>query len=365
VRDIAAGRELDEAAVRAAIDQAPLSAEQALAAKLIDRIEFPDEFRARAEQAGDGEARQVALASYARGVERRAIRGSKIAVVFALGAIVRGSGGVEPFSGELFLGSGALSRTLSELADDASVDAVVLRVDSPGGSALASDLILREVERLKEKKPVVVSMSDVAASGGYYIAAKATKIVAEEATLTGSIGVVSGKLATGRFQEELLGITHDPIVRGANAGLFSTLAPFDPAQEVVMRRRIDDIYRRFLGHVADGRGLEPAAVEQVAAGRVWTGAEAKARGLVDEIGGFDRALELAREAAGLDDGDDVGLDFYPKPETFWSWLSARRGGRLDDGALVRRFVAAALSRLPRPRAELELDAAYVALSRID
>jgi protease-4 len=363
VRDIAAGRSLDAAAVRAAIDDAPLSAERALAGKLVDHLEFPDEFRARLENT-DGGDHQVSLADYARGVERRASAGGAVAVVFAQGAIVRGGGGVEPFSGELFLGAGELSRTLVELGEDESVAAVVLRVDSPGGSALASDLILREVARLKEKKPVVVSMSDVAASGGYYIAAKADKIVAEEATLTGSIGVVSGKLATGRFQEELLGVTHDPLRRGANAGLYSTLAPFDETQTAVMRRRIDDIYRRFLDHVATGRGLEPAAVLEVAEGRVWTGADARARGLVDELGGIDRAVELAREAAGLPADATPALDFYPKPATFWDWLAEQRSDRRQGAALAEHlFRAAAL--LPRPLLELELDPGFRALSRID
>ncbi len=173
---------------------------------------------------------------------------------------MRGAGGVEPWGGERYLGSDdARRRRSSGSSEDDDVRAVVLRIDSPGGSALASDLILRRVELLAAEKPVVVSMSDLAASGGYYIAAKATRIVAEPGTLTGSIGVVSGKLATGRFQEELLGATHDPLQRGAHAGLYSPLVPFDDAQRALLGRRIDDVYGLFLDHVASGRKLERAA----------------------------------------------------------------------------------------------------------
>jgi protease-4 len=369
VRDIAASRKLEPEAIRAAIDRAPLLPAEALEAGLVDLVEYPDEFRERMEKAR-GSGKSVALADYARAVEARSPSGRRIAVVFAVGAIVRGAGGTEPFSGEVMLGSRSLARTLDDLADDDSVVAVVLRVDSPGGSALASDLILREVERLKKKKPVIVSMSDVAASGGYYIAAKATKIVAEEATITGSIGVVSGKLATGRFQEELLGITHDPLRRGGNAGLYSTLAPFDERELALMRRRIDDIYVRFLDHVAAGRGLDRAAVDAVAQGRVWTGTDAREHRLVDELGGFDRAIELARDAAGVAPEATLGLAYFPRPDSLWDWLQSRRAARLDAAALSGEFLrtVAGLPAAPlprRPAAELVLDPAYAALSRLE
>ncbi len=164
---------------------------------------------------------RVAFLDYARDSSSRLPGGRRVAVLFAQGAIVRGDSGSDPFASERLLGSADMATELRDLAEDDAVVAVVLRIDSPGGSALASDLILREVELLAAEKPLVVSMSDVAASGGYYIAARASRIVAEPATITGSIGVVTGKLATGRFQEELLGITHDPLQRGANADLYS------------------------------------------------------------------------------------------------------------------------------------------------
>ncbi len=249
--------------------------------------------------AASRDAQQVAFLDYARDSAPRLPRGRRIAVLFAQGAIVRGGGGSDPFASERLLGSADMATELRALAEDDSVVAVVLRIDSPGGSALASDLILREVDLLGAEKPLVVSMSDVAASGGYYIAARASRIVAEPATITGSIGVVTGKLATGRFQEELLGVTHDPLQRGANADLYTSLKPFDERQTALMRRRVDEIYGRFLDHVVAGRKLDRTAVEAVAGGRVWTGADALAVGLVDELGGLDRAIALAREAADI------------------------------------------------------------------
>ena len=366
VRDIAHERNVEESTVRAWVDRAPLSAAEALELGLIDRIEYPDQFRDRLEEEL-GTAR-LTLADYAGSVDRRSVGGKKIAVLYALGTIRRGGGGSDPFSDETALGSTVFSRRLKALAEDDSVAAVVLRIDSPGGSALASDLILREVERLKEKKPVVVSMSDVAASGGYYIAAKATRIVAEEATITGSIGVVSGKFASGRFQKELLGITYDPLHRGENAELYSTLRPFDERQLAVMRRRIDDVYARFLDHVAAGRGLNRDEVEAVAAGRVWTGADALEHHLVDELGGLDRAIELAREAAGIDAQSTLGIVYLPKPTSFWDWLrnqprdglTAALGARLGEprGVLLRR----AMELLEPTPGELVLDPRFLSLA---
>ncbi len=310
VGDVAADRDLDPAAVRDLIDEAPLDGDAALAAGLVDALEFPDEFEARLEELVGEEPDRIGPRDYAGRGPRR---GRRLAVVFAQGTIVRGKGGVDPWSQRIYLGTDELQRVMRRLADDSGIAAVVLRVDSPGGSALASDLMLREIERLQEVKPVVVSMSDLAASGGYYIAAKAESIVAEPATLTGSIGVVAGKLVTRRFEEELLGMTHDPLQRGANAGIFTSTEAFTPAQQAHFQELIESTYERFVGHVADGREMAASEVEAVAGGRIWTGERAAGLGLVDEIGGLDRALELARAAAGLDTGEG-GYEYFPKPK---------------------------------------------------
>ncbi|MGH9360872.1 MAG: S49 family peptidase, partial [Thermoanaerobaculia bacterium] len=268
VAGIAAARRFPEAEVRRLIDEAPYDAPAALRRKLVDALAYPDQFRDRIEERAGGEPRLVRLQDYRGG--GRPFAAKTVAVVFALGTIVRGKGGMEPWTQEVFLGSESLAEILSDLAEDDGIHAVVLRVDSPGGSALASDLILRQVELLAREKPVVVSMSDVAASGGYYIAAKAHKIVAEPATLTGSIGVYGGKFVTRRLQEEHLGVTHDTLKRGANADIYTSLAPFTAAQQARVDGLMRRVYDTFVGHVARGRKLSPRDVEAVAQGRVWT-----------------------------------------------------------------------------------------------
>jgi protease-4 len=380
VDGIATARESDAATVRAWVDAAPVSSSDALEKGLVDELAYPDEFRDSLDELGEGageEAQRIDFLDYARGAGRHTGGGERVAVLFAQGAIVRGGSGSDSFASEAFLGSDDMASELRALAEDDSVVAVVLRIDSPGGSALASDLILREVEQLRSRKPVVASMSDVAASGGYYIAARATRIVAEPATITGSIGVVTGKLATGRFQEELLGVTHDPLQRGANADLYSSLKPFDERQTAVLRGRVSEIYGRFLDHVSEGRELSRAAVEAVAEGRVWTGADALAVGLVDELGGIDRAIALAREAAKVPESARLPLVFLPKPPSFWELFSAEDGpglearllalvearltGQLAD-RLGARYGAALPPPVPRPRLELEIDGGWLALA---
>lgn len=359
VDDIAARRGVDAATVHAWIDRAPHPAEDALALGLVDALAFPDQFRDTLDAWGEGDARRVELLDYARGAAVGSPTGAKIAVVYALGSIHRGGSGTEPFTGDPVIGSDDLAALLDDLAEDDAVAAVVLRIDSPGGSALASDLILRAVDQLRAEKPVIASFSDVAASGGYYIASRASKIVAEATTLTGSIGVVTGKLATGRFQAELLGVTHDPLRRGANADLYAGLAPFAGEQRAIMQRRLDAVYARFLDHVAAGRGLERAAVEAVAAGRVWSGADAQARGLVDELGGLERAIALAASAAGLPEGSTPGIVYLPHRTSFWGWLRSRRPQRLDAATLA----AGLAGTLAREPLELELPPRWRALTQ--
>lgn len=319
VTTIAEDRELEVEAVRNLIDRAPLTADEALQEGLVDSLGYPDEYEAGLSELSSEEPRLVPLSDYAP--PSRPLTGSRVAVVFAQGTIVRGSNGTDPWSQQRYAGSESLGAILRELAEDPDVSAVVLRVDSPGGSALASDLMLREVIRLAERKPVVVSMSDVAASGGYYIASKATGIVAEPATITGSIGVIGGKFVLRRFQEDLLGITHDTLARGANADFFSTLDHFSPEQAELYERLMRRIYDVFVGHVADGREMTREAVDAVAQGRIWTGRQALDLGLVDQLGGLDVALDLARREAGLEAGEATAIDFYPRPPSLMDFFS--------------------------------------------
>jgi len=307
------------------IDGAPFSAEEAVTRGLVDQLSYPDQFRAHLKKRVGREPAYLAIEDYHPG---QPLAGKHIAVVFALGTIVRGSGGSAPLTEEVFLGSDEMASLLRNMAEDESVSAVVLRIDSPGGSALASDLILREVEKLQQKKPVVVSMSDTAASGGYYIAAKASKIVAEPATLTGSIGVYGGKFVTRRFEEEILGFGHDAQKRGANADIYSSLQSASPQQVSRLQQLMERTYSTFITHVAAGRRLNRRAVEGVAGGRVWTGAAAKKIGLVDELGGLDKAVEIARHEAGIGSRETVAVDFYPPPPSWLDLLFAKREPRL-------------------------------------
>ena len=319
VTAIAEDRDLTVETVRDLIDRAPFTADEALQEGLVDSLGYPDEYEDSLSELFSEEPRLVALSDYAPpGIPLAA---SRVAVVFTQGTIVRGSNGTDPWSQQRFAGSETLGAILRELADDPGVPAVILRVDSPGGSALASDLMLREVIRLAERKPLVVSMSDVAASGGYYIASMATGIVAEPTTITGSIGVVGGKFVLRRFQEDLLGITHDTLARGANADFFSSLDHFSPEQAQHYERLMGRIYDAFVGHVAEGREMTRAAVEAVAQGRIWTGRQALENGLVDQLGGLDVALDLARQQAGLETGESLAIDFYPRPPSLMDFLS--------------------------------------------
>lgn len=356
VDGIAEGRRLPPAEVRRLIDGAPYGAGEALRLRLVDGLAYPDQFRDRIERRAGGEPRLVRLQEHVG--RRPRLRAPTIAVVFALGTIVRGHGGMEPWTQEVFLGSETLSELLADLAEDDGVAAVVLRVDSPGGSALASDLILRDLELLAAEKPLVVSMSDVAASGGYYIAAKAHKIVAEPATLTGSIGVFGGKLVTRGFQEEHLGITHDPLKRGENADIYTTLTPFSAMQQARVDALMRRIYDTFLTHVARGRKLSRRDVEAVAQGRVWTGEDARRLRLVDELGGFDRAIELAQEAAAIAPTVEVRLAFYPKPPSWLELLFTEEEEPLLPAALVQ--LVRALHQTPAGALEIPREIARLA-----
>ncbi|HEY0554806.1 MAG TPA: signal peptide peptidase SppA [Thermoanaerobaculia bacterium] len=325
VSAVAEARHKSEPEVRALIDGAPYSADEALARGLVDRLAYPDEFKDRLEKRVGHKPAYVDIEDYR---PRPVLAGKRVAVVFALGTIVRGGGGSAPWTEESYLGSDELATVLRDVGKDRSIAAVVLRIDSPGGSALASDFMLREIERLKAKKPVVVSMSDEAASGGYYIAAKANKIVAEPATLTGSIGIFGGKFVTRRFEEEILGLGHDTQKRGANADIYSTLQPYTPQQEARIQQLMDHTYQAFVGHVAAGRRMSRSAVLAIAGGRVWTGAAAQKIGLVDELGGLDRAVEIARQQARIGAGETVGLDFYPSPPSWLDLFMEKRQPRL-------------------------------------
>ena len=334
VADIAVDRELSDSRIRQLIDGAPYAAQQALELELVDRLAYRDQFEQSLNDSLGEDWQWLELEEYA--AQHRLGGQSKVAIAFAQGTIVRGRGGIDPWTSDRYVGADGFGQVVEELIDDDSIAAVVLRVDSPGGSALASDLILRQVERLAEVKPVVVSMSGLAASGGYYISSKAQFIVAESTTLTGSIGVIAGRLVTGRFQRELLGLSHDTLKRGANADYFSSVEPFNPTQHERFREMMTGVYDTFIDHVATGRGMDREAVDAVAQGRVWSGQSALEHGLVDQLGGFDTALAAVADSLAID-VEDLELVLYPRPPTLWDYLSGEAASGLLMAWLESRF----------------------------
>jgi len=319
VADVATDRKLSPAQVRAAIDRALFTADSAREAHLVDEVSSFSGFRdARLAESGWRHERWQDKSDTGLGQVMRFLgmgwarpMGSRIAVVYAVGNIVDGKGeGILGARGEI--ASGTLVPALRALGRDDGVEAVVLRIDSPGGSALASELIAEAVAEVKSRKPVVVSMGSVAASGGYYIAAGANKIFAQDNTLTGSIGVVGGKLVFGQTMARY-GVRAYPMSRGKNAHLFSILEPWTGQERAAVLATMEKVYEVFVDRVAAGRKLSREQVLAVAQGRVWTGAVASSNGLVDAIGGLDAALAEARQLAGV--GVDTAVEIYPPEPT--------------------------------------------------
>jgi protease-4 len=306
---IAEDRDLDRVVVQDIIDRAPLYGEEAVEAGLIDRIAHRDEAYETAK--GDGKGFMF-LDEYLKRAGRPHRRGSRIALVYGTGSITRGSSGFDPMTRGSAFGADDVAQGFREARDDRKVKAIVFRVDSPGGSAMGSEVVHRELLRAREAgKPVVVSMGSVAGSGGYYVSAPADRIVAQPATVTGSIGVVFGKLATGDAWRRI-GISWSELSIGRNAGFNSPIKAYSESERQRLEAGLDAIYEGFKGHVAEGRSMNLEQVEEVAKGRVWTGAEAKEIGLVDELGGLDRAIELARELAQIEEDAPLSVQVYPK-----------------------------------------------------
>ena len=331
VRGIAEGRRKTDADVRALLDEGPFTADDALRAGLVDELAYQDELEARVPELRDSleEERRVLIRDYQRvrpsalGIRTRA----RIAVLYAEGTIVSGESGFDPLNGSV-IGSDTFVRHLRSIREDDSIAAIVLRVNSPGGSAVASDVIWRELMLTRERepsRPLVTSMSDLAASGGYYLAMAGQSIVAQPGTLTGSIGIYAGKMALGGAAAKL-GITSEAVTSGANADIYSPFAPFTPAQREKVEAFMQTFYDGFVDKAAAARGATSAQIHAVAQGRVWTGEQARDRGLVDALGGLDLAVAMAKELAGIPAGEDVELVVYPPRRTLYEALAQQMGG---------------------------------------
>jgi len=329
IAGIAEGRHRVPADVRALVDHGPYLPEDAVRAGLVDDLAYEDEIddkvalgRGRTTTLRQHEYRNVGLGSLGLG------RGPKIAVIYATGIITSGASNFDSPSGQV-VGSDTMVEYLRKARADNSIRAIVLRIDSPGGSAVASDVIWREIMLTRERKPVIASMSDVAASGGYYIAMPAHAIVAQPATLTGSIGVVLVRFVIDGTLDKL-GVNLETVKQGKYADLFSPVRPFTPEE----RKKVGDLmqatYDAFVEKAAAGRNTTPERIDAIAQGRVWTGRQAKELGLVDELGGLDRALALAKERAKIAAGSDVELVVFPPKRSIFEVLR----GRTDSAAAL-------------------------------
>ena len=338
VRGVAEGRKKKIEDVRALVDEGPFLAEQALRAGLVDVLAYEDQLDDQGAVSKQGTVEGDVYGRIRRSVSVR--NAPRIAVVYIAGVINSGDSGFDPLNGDI-TGSARLVRAIRAARADNNVRAIVLRIDSPGGSSIASDVIWRELAVTRDEKParpLVASMSDLAASGGYYVAVAAPTIVAQPATLTGSIGIYGGKFVTGGTYEKL-GAHIEAITIGRNAGMESPQRPFTESERAKVKEEMRSFYQGFVRKVAASRKMSEGNVERLAEGRVWTGAQARQHGLVDALGGLDRAIALAKEKAGIPADTEVEVVNYPPRKSLAELLVERLTGSGSDGEAQAMFSA--------------------------
>jgi protease-4 len=338
VEHIAAGRSKSADEVRAIVDQGPFTATQAQKAGLVDAQRFEDEMWSDLkEKLHSGDPHHVALDDYLKVTpESVGLQGkSKIAMLVAQGDIVRGGPG-DNGADESDLTSNGFDKLVRSVRNDSSIKGVVLRIDSPGGEVVASDDMWRELNLLSKKKPVVISMSDVAASGGYFMAMTGDPIVAYPQTETGSIGVVFGKPDLHGLYDKL-GVTKDAIERGKHAGIDSDYTELTPEERQMLRSGIDESYRDFVGKVAAARHRKFEEIEPLAQGRVWLGSQAKGNGLVDELGGLDTAIDMVKSKAKIPASEHVTVVMYPGRRSILDMLLHRSTDDALESKLTQTF----------------------------
>jgi protease-4 len=334
VSGIAESRQLTEEEVRALVDDGPFFGGAALEVGLVDGLAYRDEVYDEIRERAGERARLLYVSRYLERAGRPNTRGETIALIQGHGTIIRGNSAYSLLDGSVYMGAESISRAFRAAIDDRRVQAIVFRVDSPGGSPVASDTIWQQTLRAQEAgKPVIVSMGNYAGSGGYYVAMSADKIVAQPGTITGSIGVFAGKLVTEGFWEKL-GITWDEVHTSANTTFFSTIRGFDEEQYGRLGETLDRTYEAFTTKVAEGRDLPIEEVLAVARGRIWTGQDALDRGLVDELGGLDAALRLAREEIGLEPDAPIRVKRFPAPRSPYELLFAKDPESSEGAALA-------------------------------
>jgi len=362
---VASARKLAPSAVAASLEKSPQFTEDAKAAGLIDRIGYDDDaFNAAKTRAGGGDVKRVAMSEFISAMAEKWQRNKKarIALIQGSGQIVDGS--VNPgFGRGDGIGGDDLAKAIRQAVADKNIKAILLRIDTPGGSVTASDQILDAVKKARAKgKPVVVSMGSVAASGGYYVSASADRIVAQPSTITGSIGVLTGKVAIGKSLG-LLGIGAEEVHVGKNSAMDSAITPYTPEQWAAINRQADVIYDDFTRKVASGSKMPLAKVHEVAKGRIWTGSDAKEKGLVDTLGGFWAAAAILRPMAGLSPTETIVFKTFPRKKGFFEFFDEAMGGSSEAVGALQGLVtllqtpffktlAGAAEEMPRNRIEM-------------
>lgn len=321
VAAIAERRKLAESRVRSLFDQGPFIGQDAVDAGLVDGLAYRDEVYAKIKDKIGSKTEFLSLTDYRERAGGPNEKGTTVALIYGSGVIARGRSGYNPATGELIMGADTVTSAFRAAVEDKDVKAILFRIDSPGGSYVASDTVWREtVNAKKSGKPVVVSMGAAAGSGGYFVALSADRIVAQPATITGSIGVFGGKMVTTGFWNKL-GVTWDEVHTSRNSDAWTQVKDFTPEQRQLMGKWLDRIYADFTTKVSRGRNLPMATVEKIAKGRIWTGEDAKRLGLVDELGGFPVALRLVRRSLKLPDNARLKLKLYPEKKTLLGFIS--------------------------------------------
>ncbi len=338
VKGISAARKLTEDQVRSLINEGPFFGQQAVDANLIDGLEYRDGVYDKIKGKAGAKAVFLSLATYGKRAGGPHEKGTTIALIYGVGGIIRGKNSYDPTSGEVLMGSDTIASAIREAVEDKDVKAILFRIDSPGGSYVASDTIWREIINAKKAgKPVIASLGGRAASGGYFIAMAADKIVAQPGTISGSIGVFGGKMITTGFWNKL-GVTWDEVHTSRNADAWTQTRDFTPAQKARFSLWLDRVYEDFTAKVSMSRKLPREEVEKIAKGRIWTGEDAKRLGLVDELGGFPAALRLIRVAAKLPENAPVRLKVFPEKKSLIKIISDLKAFGADEeteSALIR------------------------------
>lgn len=319
LKEIAAARHKTPEEIRQLVDKGYFKGREAIVSGLVDELAYEDQLFQKSNLEKYRELTRITNEKYTR-VRPEGLGlnlGKRVALIFAGGTILSGS------AEQVALGSETFSRWLRAAVKDKSIEAIIVRVDSPGGSAVGSDIIWHELVKARAEKPVIISMSGLAGSGGYWLSLGGHKIIAQPQTLTGSIGVIAGKFSFEGLMKKL-GLTADRLVIGKNADAFSPYRSFTPEERKILREEIGYIYEQFLERVATARNLPLEEVEGLGRGRVWTGRQARDLKLVDDLGGLFQAMEAARELAGIPPETELRLVVWPAKRSLWDLILGRK-----------------------------------------